>query len=213
MNLPNKISIFRICCMPVMVAMFLAPIPMGIGYFVALFVYIVGSFSDTVDGIIARKYNLITDFGKFIDQIADKVLSTAGLILVTFSFAIPWTWLSIITLIIIISRDIIISGVRQVAAKNGTVIAADKIGKLKSVVLDTGVGILLFYVGLCSVFKNGEKTIFAGNTTIEFISYIGISLVCLGTLLALISCVNYIIKSSSILKSDKSENEKNSQND
>ena len=211
MNLPNKISIFRICCMPVMVALFLAPIPKGIGLFLAFAVYVIGSFSDTADGIIARKYNLITDFGKFIDQIADKILSTSALILMLFSWVIPWTWVSVLVVTIIVSRDIIISGVRQVAASKGMVIAADKIGKLKSVVLDTGVGVLMFYVALCAVLKKGPKTIFAGNTTIEFISYIGIALVLLGTVLALVSCVNYIIKAAPVIKENK-EDEKNSEN-
>lgn len=201
MNLPNKISIFRICCMPVMVLLFLLPIPHGIGMFCALGVYVIGSFSDTVDGIIARKYNLITDFGKFIDQIADKVLSTSALILVILCGAIKWTWLSVLILVIIIARDIIISGVRQVAANKGVVIAADKIGKLKSVVLDTGVGILMFYAALCAVLKNGANTIVSGKTTIEFVSYIGIALVCLGTVLALVSCINYIVKAKPVLSS------------
>ena len=148
MNLPNKLSIFRICCMPVMVALFLIPIPNGIGLFIAFAVFVIGSFTDTADGIIARKYNLITDFGKFIDQIADKILSTAALILISFSGVIPWVWVSVLILIIIVSRDIIISGVRQIVAAKGTVMAADKIGKLKSLFLDVGVGVLLFYCGL-----------------------------------------------------------------
>lgn len=199
MNLPNKISIFRICCMPVMVALFLAPIPHGIGMFLALAVYVVGSFSDMVDGYIARKYNLITDFGKFMDQIADKILSTAALILVMFSGAVPWGWVSALVLIVIVSRDIIISGVRQVAAAKGMVIAADKIGKLKSLVLDTGVGILIFYCALISVLKNGSATR-VGSTTVQFVSYIGIAFVLLGTVLAVASCVNYIIKAIPVLK-------------
>ena len=190
MNLPNKLSIFRICCMPVMVALFLIPIPNGIGLFIAFAVFVIGSFTDTADGIIARKYNLITDFGKFIDQIADKILSTAALILISFSGVIPWVWVSVLILIIIVSRDIIISGVRQIVAAKGTVMAADKIGKLKSLFLDVGVGVLLFYCGLCAALKSGADTVVSGNVTIKVSSYIGSALVLIGTMLDLSSSIN-----------------------
>ena len=189
MNLPNKISIFRICCMPVMVLLFFLPIPYGIGIFTALFVYAIGSLSDAVDGIIARKYNLITDFGKFIDQIADKALSTAALICALFSGVIVWGWACAIVLIIIVTRDTIVGGVRQVAANKGVVIAAGWTGKIKSNFIDVGVGIMMFYAGLCAVLKDGAKTIVSGNTTIEFVVYIGFASVCVGAVLSLVSCI------------------------
>jgi len=199
MNLPNKISIFRMCCMPVMVLLFFLPIPYGIGVFCALAVYVVGSLSDFVDGHIARKYNLITDFGKFIDQIADKALSTAALIMVLFSGVIEWNWACAIVLIIIVSRDVIVGGVRQVAANKGVVIAAGWTGKIKSNFIDVGVGILITFVGLCRVLKDS-------GTSIKFISYIGFSGVVIGAVLSLVSCIEYIIKALPFLKETNDKN-------
>ena len=197
MNLPNKISIFRMCCMPVMVLLFFLPIPYGIGVFSALFVYVIGSISDAVDGHIARKYNLITDFGKFIDQIADKALSTAALIMVLFSGVIEWNWACAIVLIVIVSRDVIVGGVRQVAANKGVVIAAGWTGKIKSNFIDVGVGILILFVGLCNVLKDS-------GASIKFISYIGFSSVVVGAVLSLVSCIEYILKAAPLL-SDKND--------
>ena len=198
MNLPNKISIFRMCCMPVMVLLFFLPIPYGIGIFCALAVYAIGSASDAVDGHIARKYNLITDFGKFIDQIADKALSTAALIMVLFAGVVEWNWACAIVLIVIVSRDVIVGVVRQVAANKGVVIAAGWTGKIKSNFIDVGVGILIFYTGLCKVLSN------AGS--IKFVSYIGFAGVVVGAVLSLISCVEYILKAAPLLKENNDKN-------
>ena len=199
MNLPNKISIFRMCCMPVMVLLFFLPIPFGIGIFCALFVYVIGSISDAVDGHIARKYNLITDFGKFIDQIADKALSTAALIMVLFAGVVSWNWACALVLIIIVSRDVIVGGVRQVAANKGVVIAAGWTGKIKSNFIDVGVGILITYVGLTKVLKDC-------GASIKFISYIGFASVVVGAVLSLISCIEYILKAAPLLKEKDDKN-------
>ena len=79
MNVPNILSMVRIACTPIVVALFLISIPNGIGYFCALGVYALACFTDFLDGHIARKYNLITDFGKFMDQIADKFITTTAM--------------------------------------------------------------------------------------------------------------------------------------
>ena len=76
MNVPNTLTMIRIFCTPLMILMFLLPIPKGIGVFIALGIYVLACITDWLDGYIARKYNMITDFGKFMDQIADKFITT-----------------------------------------------------------------------------------------------------------------------------------------
>ena len=127
-NVPNYLTMARIACTPLIILMYLLPIKSGIGVFVALGLYVVGCFTDFLDGKIARKYNLITDFGKFMDQIADKFITTTAMILVLFS-NITYGWLAVLMLLIVVLRDILISGIRMVAANKNVVIAADIYGK------------------------------------------------------------------------------------
>ncbi len=130
MNTPNKLTILRVLLIPVFVIVYLND---SILYHneIAAAIFIVASCTDFLDGYIARKYNLITNFGKFLDPLADKLLVNAALIcfLVTPDNPVP-CWV----VIVIISRDFIISGFRLVASDNGVVIAADYSGKLKTVV-------------------------------------------------------------------------------
>ena len=135
MNVPNALTMFRIFCTPIMVLLFLLPIPNGVGVFVALGIYVLACFTDLLDGKIARKYNLITDFGKFMDQIADKFITTTAMILVLFE-GVTWKWLAIVMLLVVVLRDILIGGIRMVAANKNFVIAADIYGKVKSLFLD-----------------------------------------------------------------------------
>ena len=106
MNLPNKLTMVRIFCTPLMIALFLIDIPNGIGVFIALGIYIIACITDFLDGYIARKYNMITDFGKFMDQIADKFITTSALILVL-SSDITISWLAILMILIVVLRDIL----------------------------------------------------------------------------------------------------------
>ena len=96
-NVPNILTMVRIFCTPIVVALFLINIPNGIGVFVALGVYILACITDFLDGYIARKYNLITDFGKFMDQIADKALTTSAMILVLLATSsVTASWLAVL---------------------------------------------------------------------------------------------------------------------
>lgn len=188
MNLPNKLTISRIFCTPLMVLLYLLPIPFGIGKFCALGVYIIACLTDLFDGKIARKYNLVTDFGKFGDQIADKFLTTSALILVLFS-GITWGWLAVVILLVVVLRDILISGIRMLAAKNGTVIAADIFGKIKSFVLDVACMVCVLYVGL---------NVLLGDC-VNFVRIVGLVGLIAGTLLTIISCVNYCINAKDVI--------------
>lgn len=186
MNVPNTLTMIRIFCTPLMVLMFLLPIPKGIGVFIALGIYVLACITDSLDGHIARKYNLITDFGKFMDQIADKFITTTAMILVLFGReAVTVKWLSVLMILIVVLRDILLSGIRMVAANKNVVIAADIFGKVKSFFLDVSSMILILFIGLREV------------CTCDFLRYVqvfGLSLMIVGVVLSVISCVNYTLK-------------------
>jgi len=127
MNLPNKLTMLRVCLVPVFVVLMLVDgIPYGNIW--AGILFILASLTDTLDGYIARKYNLITDFGKFMDPIADKLLVCSAMICLVAQGKLA-AWM----VIIIIGREFIISGFRLVASDKGTVIAASYWGKFKTV--------------------------------------------------------------------------------
>ncbi len=128
MNLPNKLTVLRVLMIPFFVLFMMLPAAGKYGDIVALVLFIAASLTDMLDGKIARKYNLITDFGKFMDPLADKMLVSAALICLVALDRIP-AWI----VIVIISREFIISGFRLIAADNGVVIAASSWGKIKTV--------------------------------------------------------------------------------
>ncbi|MDD2625376.1 MAG: CDP-diacylglycerol--glycerol-3-phosphate 3-phosphatidyltransferase [Bacilli bacterium] len=156
MNLPNKLSISRLIMAFLIALVLLFPfylvdinIPkilvnnmlvVDIRYIIAGVLFIIASFTDLLDGRIARKRNLVTNFGKFIDAIADKVLVNTSLIILSaqgfISPAIP---------VIIIARDTIVDSIRMIASSNGTVIPAGKAGKIKTVVMMIGLSLTFFY--------------------------------------------------------------------
>lgn len=127
MNLPNKITIFRVCMIPVFLVFMLIPgIPFG--NYIATAVFAIACASDALDGHIARKHNLVTNFGKFMDPLADKLLVCSALIcFVELSYMPAWI------VIVIIAREFIISGFRLIASDNGVVIAASYWGKFKTI--------------------------------------------------------------------------------
>ena len=192
-NVPNILTLIRLCLTPVVVVLFLLNIPNGIGVFVALGVYVLGCFTDFLDGHIARKYNLITDFGKFMDQIADKALTTTAIILVLLATSVAPVWLSVVMVLIVVLRDTVISGVRMVAANHGVVIAADIFGKIKSFFLDIASMVLMLYVGLVACLPGAEDALI-GKMPLEYVRLFGIALMVMGIVLTLISLVNYLVK-------------------
>ena len=197
MNVPNALTMVRIFCTPLLILMFLLPIPSGIGVFISLGIYILACITDFLDGYIARKYNLITDFGKFMDQIADKFLTTTAMFLVLFGRAsVTCNWLAVIMFLIVVLRDILISGIRMVAANNNVVIAADIFGKVKSLFLDLASMVLILYVGLreaCSC------------DFLRYIQVFGLSLMIIGVVLTIVSCVNYTLSAIKSLTKEEVE--------
>ncbi len=187
MNLPNKISLFRILATPVFL-FFLVPGWFGQflglnqwGRYAAAVVFIIAALSDLVDGKIARKYNLVSELGKFLDPIADKLLVTAALV----AF-IMTDGLSVWVVFIILAREFIVQGFRIVAVGQGIVIAADKWGKIKTVLQIIAIVAILIDDFPVSLFLDIP---------------IGMPLMYVATGMTLISGINYVAKNIKILSS------------
>ena len=197
MNLPNKLTILRIILVPFMMFFYLADfIPYGIGKLVALGIFIIASLTDMLDGKIARKHNLITNFGKFLDPIADKVLTSAVLFMIAIDKTIPAPW-GVIIVTIIISREFIVAALRLIAASKGTVLAADMWGKVKTVMqmIALPVCMVLAYLLTCGLIVPAWLIL-----TFKILSY---STLGLATILTVMSGVNYVVKNINCLKEDK----------
>ncbi|MUK89843.1 CDP-diacylglycerol--glycerol-3-phosphate 3-phosphatidyltransferase [Ornithinibacillus sp. L9] len=150
MNIPNRITISRILLIPIFIILLSVPFAWGkwnigentlpISHFVAALIFIIASATDWVDGYYARKYNLVTNLGKFLDPLADKLLVSAALILlVEMGFAPAWV------VIIIISREFAVTGLRLVAAGEGIVLAAGNMGKIKTATQMIAIAALLLH--------------------------------------------------------------------
>ena len=185
MNLPNKITIFRVVLIPFFLVFLMIP-GVSAGKWIALAIFIIASLSDMVDGKIARKYNLVTDFGKFMDPLADKLLVSSALIALIQMGRMP-AWV----VIVIIAREFIISGFRLIAADNGIVIAAGWWGKIKTAV--TMVTICIVIANLAENIPNAADGIFIFEQILIYASLI----------LTVISLIDYLVKNKNVIKSYK----------
>ena len=194
MNLPNKLTLMRIILIPFMMFFYLADfIPHGIGKIVALVIFIVAALTDMLDGKIARKHNLITNFGKFLDPIADKILTSAVLFMIMVDGTIPAPW-GVIIVTIIISREFMVSALRLIAASKGTVLAADIWGKAKTMVqmIALPICMLLAYFLTCGFDM--------ANWFMLVLKILSFTTLGVATLLTVISGVNYIVKNKDCFK-------------
>ena len=189
MNLPNKLTLARIIMIPIFAATyFINAIPYNLLISAAIFA--VAAFTDYLDGHIARKYGLVTDLGKFLDPIADKVLVSTALILMLVT---PVGGVTImpeycaIGVSVILARELVISGFRMVAAAKGAVIAADKAGKFKTFTQDIAIMILLI----------GAQFF---PEPYSFANIAGLIVFAIAVLLTVISGAEAIIKNASVLK-------------
>lgn len=131
MNLPNKLTITRIALIPLIMFFYMASfIPYGYGKIVALVLFVLASVTDFLDGYIARKYNIVTDFGKFADSVADKMLTFSALFMFMVDGTIPAPY-GVIFASICLVRDLIVLGIKSLVAAKGSVVGAEKIGKVK----------------------------------------------------------------------------------
>lgn len=212
MNLPNKITLTRIFMIPVFVVFFYLDVLDGWNYLIAAIIFLLAAATDALDGHIARSRGLVTNLGKFLDPIADKVLvSTALILLLTrmeaFSapfllfaganaavvsgagYAMPLT--AGICVAVILARELIVSGFRMVAAGRGLVLAADKLGKVKTTGQDAAIAFLLVGMSFMDVA--------AGQT----FGFVGLILFFSSTVLTVLSGVNYIVKNRQVLVEEK----------
>ncbi len=180
MNLPNKLTIFRVILIPFFVFFMLAPYFPDNGKYIAVAIFIVASLTDMLDGKIARKYNLVTNFGKFMDPLADKLLVCSAMICLVATGQLA-SWI----VIIIISREFIISGFRLIAADNGIVIAASYWGKFKTVFQ------MLMIIVLILDIQN------------SFFQILGVILTYVALILTVVSLIDYIVKNKQVLKEQK----------
>jgi CDP-diacylglycerol--glycerol-3-phosphate 3-phosphatidyltransferase len=205
MNLPNRITIARFMLVLIMIGVMLFPyetvsnVNLGstlipLPYFVALVLFVVASFTDFLDGYLARKLNLVTNFGKFLDPFADKVLTNSAFILLMIT---PnWVEIEVIRVpawivIIMIIRDLAVDGIRMIGVSQGKVIAASKIGKLKTV---------MQIIAIIFVFLNDAMFAYLnlpnGFTITDFILY-------LAALVSLISLISYLYNNRGIFNSNE----------
>ena len=175
MNLPNKLTILRVILIPFFVVFMLFDITGAADKWIALVIFCVASLTDMLDGKIARKYNLVTNFGKFMDPLADKLLVCTALICLT-----SMNRLNVIVVLVIIAREFIISGFRLVASDNGIVIAASYWGKFKTVSQMALIIVLIMDVG-------GVWNV------------VGTVLTWVALLLTVVSLIDYIAKNKQVL--------------
>lgn len=193
MNLPNKLTVFRMLMIPVFIVLFFVEFE---GHtLAAALVYVVACFTDFFDGYLARKHNLVTNFGKFIDPIADKMIIACSLIAicVTEPIVAPahvYKILIAVFTMLILSRELMISVFRTVAADKGVVLAADMIGKLKT---------LVQMMALFALLPVTDFVVWNELAGIVFF-YGGFILLSLATLLTVISGVHYIVKNKVVLE-------------
>ena len=199
MNLPNKISLTRICMIPLFVLVFFLEGLLPYNYVISAVLFALAACTDFIDGHIARSRGLVTNLGKFLDPIADKVLvSTAMILLLTLGnvFAVMGSWANglyiatAVCICVIMARELIISAFRQIAAVNGVVMAAEKLGKYKTTFQDVAIFVLIFA---------GD---FSGKTGLVIAS-MGFVLFAVATVLTVWSGISYVVKNKQVLKDKK----------
>ncbi len=197
MNLPNKLTILRIIMIPLFVAAYyVTAIPYN--FVIAACVFALAAFTDFLDGYIARKYNLVTDMGKFLDPIADKVLVSTALIVSLVPpqgveiFPLGLEWLAAVGVALILARELIVSGFRLVAAGKNMVIAADVSGKIKTFFTDITIIVVLIGAQITP-------------DVFDTLNLIGFVMLGASALLTVVSGAECIIKNSAVLKETDGE--------
>ncbi len=198
MNLPNKLTMLRLILIPFFITAFYLGFFTG-HYIVALGIFAIASITDFFDGYIARKYNMVTDLGKFLDPIADKVLVLSGLIVL---LSDPYetnvfNQLGTIGMVyggvgvaIIMAREMVVSSLRMMAAKKGIVLAAEMTGKIKTFFTDVTIIVLLL---------TGDLLTIAPSVGMIF-DYIGLACFGISVILTIISGCSYLIKNKEVFK-------------
>ena len=180
MNLPNKLTLLRICLIPVFVILMLSQVSNF--FLISCIIFIIASITDFLDGKIARKYNLVTDFGKFMDHLADKLLVLSALIcMIEYDLVAGWM------VIIIVARELTVSILRAIAADNGKVIAASGGGKIKTT--SQMIAIILLLIG--------------ANYSNSQIVFVGTIAMYIATIFTLYSGIDYLYKNRELFMNSK----------
>lgn len=193
MNLPNKLTLLRIILVPFFIATILIDFPLH--YLVSGILFGIASVTDSLDGRIARSQNLVTDFGKFADPLADKILVISALVcflqtgLLGAYGAIP--------VVVVLFREFAVSGIRLVAASSGKVVAANIWGKIKTVSQMVGIMSIFAMQSVLEIMKLVNYTV---QGLSDIFLFIGIAVVWISTLFTIISGVIYIKDNSSFIK-------------
>lgn len=193
MNIPNKLTILRIVLIPIFVILYFVEFPWHI--VASMVVFCAASVTDFFDGFIARKYDLVTNLGKFLDPIADKMLVSCALIAVCSTVPVvpqskAFMIAAIVCVMLILARELMISGFRIVAADKHIVLAADLTGKAKTVLQMLAVILLLPVTEYYAVNPSAAEVVY----------YVGFALLALATVMAVVSGARYIIKNKAVLE-------------
>ncbi len=188
MNLPNRLTVLRIVLIPIFVTLYFVRFPWHA--VAATCVFAVASATDFLDGYIARKRNLVTNLGKFLDPIADKILVAVCVSAPTVRQPMPFFICVAVFTMIILSRELMVSGFRIVAADKGVVLAADMLGKIKTVLQMFALLLLLPVGDFAAASAMGGEVVY----------YIGFGLLAAATLMTIASGMNYIIRNRTVLE-------------
>ena len=196
MNLANKLTVVRMIFVPIfLLCMSTDIIPYGT--LIATIIFILASITDKLDGYIARSRNQVTNFGKFMDPLADKLLVTAALVTLTGINIIP-AWISVI----IIAREFAVSGLRSIAAAEGHVIAASNWGKIKTVFQMIAIILLLIVANVASTPWIAD-IILSNTFLINFFTYVPDIVLYIALIITIISGIDYFVKNKSVINTDK----------
>ncbi len=196
MNLPNKITMIRIILIPFIIFFYLADFLNPYGKVIALALFIIAALTDRLDGYLARKLNMTTTLGVFLDTNADKLLTNISLLLIVCDGTIPMPY-GVLVAIIFVGRDIVISALKQLAASKNYVMCADQLGRVKA-----GFQMVSIPALMLAAFLNLVVT----NSTVVKVFYIfGWSILGVATALTIISMLNYLIKNHAFFVEDKKE--------
>lgn len=196
MNLANKLTLIRIILVPIFLV-FIAYQGLPYGSVIATLIFIIASVTDQLDGYIARSRNQVTNFGKFMDPLADKLLVTAALISLVELQLVP-AWAAIV----IIAREFAVSGLRTIAASEGLVIAASWWGKIKTVIQIIAIVLLLLQVNIIN--SPGIKELVAGSNFLRnFFIYVPDIFLYLAVAITIISGVDYFKKNKNVINTYK----------
>ena len=196
MNLANKLTLIRIFLVPVFL-LFIATKDIPYGSFIATFIFILASLTDKLDGYIARSRNQITNFGKFMDPLADKLLVTAALISLVELQVVPG-WAAVV----IIAREFAVSGLRSIAASQGRVIAASWWGKIKTVIQIIAIILLLLKVNIHDA-KLLKIFVIDNHYLKEFFRIVPTIMLMVAVVITLISGYDYFKKNKDAVDMDK----------